>query len=265
MGRLPTGPGAPATRDGPYARAPARTPDPHHRHEVEAKAPTPRGGGSRTTRPPPSGKKNACAPTHKGPTASPARQRFDGVRGGLWTVRAVLELDQQAFSPRGALLVGTRPQRGGGGCSSAAKQSPFTVHLVSFVCLRAWTGPAGKGAGFGSTKGGGGVHPPLRRGVGVPPPLQPPKLSNTPRGHTLAGGRPRGSAPVSRREGGRDLGPCPCVRPCVNPTQTPALAHTHAEAAADAPARPCGAPSPAQRMDGSHGGVGVYVTWRTGQ
>ena len=34
---------------------------------------------------------------------------------------------------------------------------------------------------FGSTKGGG-------RG---PPPLQPPKLSHTPRGHTLAGG-PRG-------------------------------------------------------------------------
>ena len=32
--------------------------------------------------------------------------------------------------------------------------------------------------------------PPLRRGVGgPPPPLQPPKLSNTPRGHTLAGGR----------------------------------------------------------------------------
>ena len=59
----------------------------------------------------------------------------------------------------------------------------FTVHLVSFVCLRAWTGPAGKGAGFGSTKGGG---------VGSPPPLQPPKLSNTPQGHTLASASPRG-------------------------------------------------------------------------
>ena len=36
-----------------------------------------------------------------------------------------------------------------------------------------------------------GVPPPLRRGVGVPPPpLQPPKLSNTPWGHTLAGGGP---------------------------------------------------------------------------
>ena len=53
------------------------------------------------------------------------------------------------------------------------------MRLVSFVCLRAWTGPDGKGAGFGSTKA-----PP-------PPPLQPPKLSNTPRGHTLAGGGPR--------------------------------------------------------------------------
>ena len=49
------------------------------------------------------------------------------------------------------------------------------------MCLRAWTGPNGKGAGFGSTKGG----------VAPPPPLQPPKLSNTPRSHTLAGGGPR--------------------------------------------------------------------------
>ena len=44
------------------------------------------------------------------------------------------------------------------------------MHLVSFVCLRAWTGPAGKGAGFGSTKGGGGVPPPPSEGGGVPPP-----------------------------------------------------------------------------------------------
>ena len=28
-------------------------------------------------------------------------------------------------------------------------------------------------------------------GGGTPPPLQPPKLSHTPRGHTLAGGGPR--------------------------------------------------------------------------
>ena len=65
------------------------------------------------------------------------------------------------------------------------------MHLVSFVCLRAWTGPAGKGAGFGSTKGGGGVPPPPSEGGAPPPPLQPPKLSNTPRGHTLAGASPR--------------------------------------------------------------------------
>ena len=52
------------------------------------------------------------------------------------------------------------------------------MHLVSFVCLRAWTGPAGKGAGFGSTKGGGvPPPPPLRRGVGVPPP--PPTAPQT--------------------------------------------------------------------------------------
>ena len=57
-------------------------------------------------------------------------------------------------------------------CCSAAKQSPFTVHLVSFVCLRAWTGPAGKGAGFGSTKGGG-----------PPPPYSPPNC-RTPLGVT---------------------------------------------------------------------------------
>ena len=68
------------------------------------------------------------------------------------------------------------------------------MHLVSFVCLRAWTGPAGKGAGFGSTKGGGGPPPPSEGGGGPPPPLQPPKLSNTPRGHTLAGASPRGLA-----------------------------------------------------------------------
>ena len=50
--------------------------------------------------------------------------------------------------------------------------------------------------GLGQPRGGGGVPPPLRRGVGVPPPpLQPPKLSNTPRGHTLAGGGPRASTP----------------------------------------------------------------------
>ena len=72
----------------------------------------------------------------------------------------------------------------------------ITVHLVSFVCLRAWTGSAGKGAGFGSTKGGGGHPPPFGGGWGSPPPLQPPKLSNTPRGHTLAGGRPRGNVPT---------------------------------------------------------------------
>ena len=47
--------------------------------------------------------------------------------------------------------------------------------------------------GLGQPRGGEGSPPPLRRGVGVPPPppLQPPKLSNTPRGHTLAGASPR--------------------------------------------------------------------------
>ena len=43
------------------------------------------------------------------------------------------------------------------------------MRLVSFVCLQALMGPDGKGAGFGSTKGGA-CPPPLRRGVGFPPP-----------------------------------------------------------------------------------------------
>ena len=45
--------------------------------------------------------------------------------------------------------------------------------------------------GLGQPRGGGGVPPPFGGGWGSPPPPQPPKLSNTPRGHTLAGGRPR--------------------------------------------------------------------------
>ena len=45
---------------------------------------------------------------------------------------------------------------------------------------------------FGSTKAGGGVpSPPPPWGGWGPPPLSPPKLSHTPRGHTLAGGAPR--------------------------------------------------------------------------
>ena len=75
-----------------------------------------------------------------------------------------------------------------------SKKTTFTVHLVSFVCLRAWTGPAGKGAGFGSTKRGD-APPPLRRWVGVPPPYSPPNCG-TPLGvtHWLA------AAPVVGRE-----------------------------------------------------------------
>ena len=45
------------------------------------------------------------------------------------------------------------------------------MRLVSFVCLRAWTGPDGKGAGFGSTKGG---VPPPSEGGAPPPPYSPP-------------------------------------------------------------------------------------------
>ena len=52
------------------------------------------------------------------------------------------------------------------------------MRLVSFVCLRAWRCWVwvNEGVGWG---------PP-------PPPLQPPKPSHTPRGHTLTGGGPRG-------------------------------------------------------------------------
>ena len=54
--------------------------------------------------------------------------------------------------------------------------------------------PDGKGARFGSTKEGG-VCLPFGGGWGPPPPLQPPKQSHTPRGHTLAGGGPRDNSP----------------------------------------------------------------------
>ena len=52
------------------------------------------------------------------------------------------------------------------------------------MCLRAWTGPAGKGAGFGSTKGGGGVPPPPSEGGGCPPPPYSPPNCRTPLGVT---------------------------------------------------------------------------------
>ena len=53
------------------------------------------------------------------------------------------------------------------------------MRLVSFVCALG-RGLTEKVLVLGQRRGGG------------PPPLQPPKLLNTPRGHTLAGGGPRG-------------------------------------------------------------------------
>ena len=53
------------------------------------------------------------------------------------------------------------------------------VLLALCVCALGW-GLTEKVLGLGQRRGGGG------------PPLQPPKLLNTPRGHTLAGGGPRG-------------------------------------------------------------------------
>ena len=52
--------------------------------------------------------------------------------------------------------------------------------LALCVCALRW-GLTEKVLGLGQRRGGG--SPPL--------PLQPPKLSNTPRGHTLTGGGPR--------------------------------------------------------------------------
>ena len=47
--------------------------------------------------------------------------------------------------------------------------------------------------GLAQRKGGlGSPPPPFRGGWGPPPPLQPPELSNTPLGHTLASASPRG-------------------------------------------------------------------------
>ena len=49
--------------------------------------------------------------------------------------------------------------------------------------------------GLGQPRGGEGSPPPPLWGGGGPPPTpQPPKLSHTPRGHTLAGGGPRAPA-----------------------------------------------------------------------
>ena len=64
------------------------------------------------------------------------------------------------------------------------------MHLVSFVCLRAWTGPAGKGAGFGSTKGGGRGPPPPSEGGGVPPPPTAPQTVEHPSGSHIGWRRP---------------------------------------------------------------------------
>ena len=89
-----------------------------------------------------------------------------------------------AFGPAPFLL-------GGGGASKRSaplfpgpQGEPAHGLHPRFVVAEIWADRA---------KGGGGVPPPpLRRGVGVPtPPLQPPTLSNTPRGHTLAGASPR--------------------------------------------------------------------------
>ena len=75
-------------------------------------------------------------------------------------------------------------------CSKTITIHSTSCQLCVFVCLdgacrkRCWVW----------VNEGGGAPPPLRRGVGVPPPpYSPPKLSNTPRGHTLAGGGPRGT------------------------------------------------------------------------
>ena len=56
--------------------------------------------------------------------------------------------------------------------------------LVSFVCLRAWTGPNGKGAGFGS-KGGGAF------GGGCPPPPTAPQTVEHPSGSHIGWRRPQ--------------------------------------------------------------------------
>ena len=64
------------------------------------------------------------------------------------------------------------------------------MRLASFVCLRAWTGPDGKGARFGSTQGGW-CPPPLWKGSPPPPPrLQPPQTVEHPSGSHIGWRRP---------------------------------------------------------------------------
>ena len=79
--------------------------------------------------------------------------------------------------------------------------------VLRFVCWGAHRTPppAPRGAQrliarpprFGSTKGGRGVRPPPPLGGGGSRPLQPPKMSHTPRAHTLAA---RGDTPNGRSE-----------------------------------------------------------------
>ena len=64
------------------------------------------------------------------------------------------------------------------------------MRLVSFVCLRAWTGPDEKGAGFWSTKGGGLGSPPPLEGGGVPPPPTAPQTVEHPSGSHIGWRRP---------------------------------------------------------------------------
>ena len=78
------------------------------------------------------------------------------------------------------------------------------VLLALCVCALG-RGLTEKVLGLGQRKGGG-VSPPLRRGVGSTPPPQPPKLLNTPRGHTLSSGGPRGLRLFTRMDVGLSSG-----------------------------------------------------------
>ena len=66
------------------------------------------------------------------------------------------------------------------------------ILLALCVCARG-RGLPEKVLGLAQRRGGVAPPPRFGGGWGSPPPLQPPKLSNTPRGHTLAGASPRGT------------------------------------------------------------------------
>ena len=74
----------------------------------------------------------------------------------------------------------------------------FSPSLLALCVCALGRGLPEKVLGLGQRRGGVGSPPSPSEGGGGPAPLQPPKLSHTPRGHTLAGASPRDHFTICR-------------------------------------------------------------------